>query len=143
MHNPLKRTTLWIYYEEDSMLSAPIIHCYSMLPNPLPYRRVTKCLLHIWVRQTKDDLHQTKVAHENKTNSSQLVHQPDIVYPGQETIAVNDRYLVKQETRLSLWHAVSFIQPLRTSRTCIQITMLQQTLLPWIHWFFLPNALFF
>lgn len=67
----------------------------SMVPNPLPHRRVSKCLLHIWIRKTKGGLHQTEDAHENRTNCSQLVHQPDSFYPVQETIAINDRYLVK------------------------------------------------
>lgn len=114
---------MWIYYGEDSKLSASITHYYSMLPNPFPYRRVSQCLLRIWIRKTENDL-QAKAAHGNKTKSSQLVHQPDSVYPGQNTIEANNRYLVRQETRPSLWHTVFFIQPLGSSRTCIQSTML-------------------
>lgn len=60
----------------------------------------------------------------HKRKSSQLAHQPDSIYSGQNTIVANNRYLGEQETRLSLCHSIFFIQPLRTSRTCIHTTML-------------------
>lgn len=41
----------------------PLLIAYSMLPTPAPQRRVNKCLLHTWVRKSKDDLHQTKAIH--------------------------------------------------------------------------------